>query len=47
MLGSIPLIGQGEKDKALVGTANNSGNRATIGEVMGRVVSALKQSQPK
>ena len=47
VLGSISLVGQGEKDKAPVGTANNSGNKETIGEVMGRVVSTLKQSQHK
>ena len=47
VLRDIPLIGHGDKDKAPVGTTNTVGNKATIGEVMGRVVDALKQSQHK
>ena len=47
VLGDIPLIGQGDKDKAPVGTTNTVGNKATIGEGIGRVVDAIKQLQHK
>ena len=45
VLGDVLLIGQGDKDKAPVITTNTLGNKATIGEVMGRVVDPPKQFQ--
>ena len=44
VLGNIPLIGQGAKEKMPPVPAANGGKKATIGEVMEKVVSTLNQS---
>ena len=45
MLGNIPLIEEGDKDKATQGDNMKASNKLIIRDIMGKVVDALKQAQ--